>query len=140
MPSIIAAGILPASVSTFRPVGRYRAALFIEKEGFRPILERAQIAERFDIALMSTKGMSVTASRQLIDGLAAMGVRVFVLRDFDITGFSIQKTFTGDGRRHTFKNKLAFRPMARPGTRSSFSPPMRTARWAPLVNASNSMR
>jgi hypothetical protein len=107
-PSISPTTVVPASVSTSGPEGRYRTALFVEKEGFTPILERAAIAERFDIAPMSTKGMSVTAARQLIDGLAAMGVRVFVLRDFDITGFSIQKTFTGDGRRHAFKNKLDY--------------------------------
>jgi hypothetical protein len=54
---------------------------------------------------MSTKGMSVTAARQLIDGLAAIGVRVFVLHDFDISGFSIRKTFTESGRRHAFKKQ-----------------------------------
>ena len=52
--------------------------------------------------------MSVTASRQLIDALAAMGVRVYVLHDFDISGFSIRKTFTESGRRHEFKNQLDY--------------------------------
>jgi DNA topoisomerase VI subunit A len=79
-----------------------------EKEGFLAILEAARMAERFDVALMSTKGMSVTASRQLIDALAAMGVRVYVLHDFDISGFSIRKTFTESGRRHEFKNRLDY--------------------------------
>ena len=105
---IVGATIAPAYISTFGPQGRYRSALFIEKEGFLPILERANVAERFDVALMSTKGMSVTAARQLIDGLAAMEVRVFVLHDFDISGFSIRKTFTESGRRHEFKNKLDY--------------------------------
>ena len=40
--------------------------LFIEKEGFDPILESAGIAKKFDIAIMSTKGMSVTAARLLL--------------------------------------------------------------------------
>jgi hypothetical protein len=107
-PSILAASVAPANVSTFGPKARYRSALFIEKEGFLPIVESARIAERFDVALMSTKGMSVTAARQLIDGLAAMGVRVFVLHDFDVSGFSIKKTFTESGRRHKFKNNLDY--------------------------------
>jgi hypothetical protein len=64
------------------------------------------IEERFDIAVMSTKGMSTSAARQLIDGLAADGVRLFVLHDFDIAGFSIRKTLTESGRRHRFKNAL----------------------------------
>lgn len=107
-PSVVNAMVADALVRTFGPKGRYRSALFIEKEGFIPILEHAYIAERFDIALMSTKGMSVTASRQLIDALAEDGVRVFVLHDFDISGFSIRKTFTESGRRHEFKNELDF--------------------------------
>jgi hypothetical protein len=82
--------------------------LFVEKEGFAPILEAAQIAERFDIAIMSSKGMSVTAARQLVDGLAARGVRLFVLHDFDIAGFSIKKTLTESGRRHEFQNELDY--------------------------------
>jgi hypothetical protein len=107
-PEILGATIASARVSTFGPQGRYRSALFIEKEGFLAILEAARLAERFDVALMSTKGMSVTASRQLIDALAAMGVRVYVLHDFDISGFSIRKTFTESGRRHQFKNRLDY--------------------------------
>jgi hypothetical protein len=37
--------------------------LFIEKEGFMPLFERVHLAERYEIADMSTKGMSVTAAR-----------------------------------------------------------------------------
>jgi hypothetical protein len=103
-PEIVKAAIAQAHVETFGPLGRYRNAVFIEKEGLLPILEHENIDKRFDCALMSTKGMSVTAARQLIDGLAAMGMRIFVLHDFDISGFSIRKTFTTSGRRHKFKN------------------------------------
>jgi hypothetical protein len=52
---------------TSGPANRYRNILFIEKEGFGPLLRAAQIAQRSDIAIMSTKGMSVTASRMLLD-------------------------------------------------------------------------
>ena len=52
---------------TSGPRNRFGAILFIEKEGFKPLLDAARIAERFDIAIMSTKGMSVTAARQLIE-------------------------------------------------------------------------
>jgi hypothetical protein len=107
-PEIVEAGIASARVLTSGPMGRYRSALFIEKEGFTPILEAARIAERFDVAIMSSKGMSTSAARQLIDGLAADGVRVLVLHDFDIAGFSIRKTLTESGRRHRFKNALDY--------------------------------
>src|SRR4029077_2837018 len=46
---------------TTGPEDRYKTVLFIEKEGFDPIFKAAQIANRFDIAIMSTKGMSVSA-------------------------------------------------------------------------------
>ena len=107
-PTIAGAAIRGASVSLLGPSGRYAAVLFIEKEGFTAILERAGIAERFDVAVMSTKGMSVVAARRLVDGLAAHGVRLMVLHDFDIAGFSIRKTLTESGRRYRFENKLDF--------------------------------
>ena len=87
---------------TLGPANRYRYALFIEKEGFNPLLKAAQIAERFDLAVMSTKGMSVTAARQLIDHLSAAGVTILVLRDFDKSGFSIVRTLAHNTRRYTF--------------------------------------
>jgi hypothetical protein len=65
------------------------------------------IAERFDIAITSTKGMSNTALRRLLDGLVARGMeRVFVLHDFDASGFSIFGTLGTDSRRYTFTNNI----------------------------------
>ena len=45
---------------TVGPKNRYGAILFIEKEGFMPLFEAVKLAERHDLAIMSTKGMSVT--------------------------------------------------------------------------------
>ena len=63
------AGISATDVDTMGPDGRYGAVLFLEKEGFTQILEAAKIAERYDLAIMSTKGMSVTAARTLVEEL-----------------------------------------------------------------------
>ena len=93
---------LPHTIQTVGPQHRYRNVLFIEKEGFNPLLAQAQISERYDLALMSTKGMSVTAARQLVEALSHLGVRVFVLHDFDKSGFSIVQTLRGDTRRYTY--------------------------------------
>jgi DNA topoisomerase VI subunit B len=95
----------PQDINTRGPCHRYKFALFIEKEGFDPLLERARIAERFDIAVMSTKGMSVTAARKLVDELSLWGVTVLVAHDFDKSGFSIVQTLQSDSRRYTFKSK-----------------------------------
>ena len=85
---------------------RFSNVLFIEKEGFDSLWRAAQISERFDMALMSTKGLSVGAARMLIDGLAGSGVRVFVLHDFDLSGFKIFGTLGTDSRIYTFKNRV----------------------------------
>jgi hypothetical protein len=91
---------------TTGPEHRYAAVLFIEKEGFAQLLQAARIAERFDIAIMSTKGMSTTAARLLLDRLAPNIDKILVLHDFDVSGFSIFGTLSTNGRRYTFENEL----------------------------------
>jgi len=93
---------------TFGPKNRYQTILFIEKEGFMPLFEQIKLAERYDLAIMSTKGTSVTASRELIDCLCRDGndVRLLVLHDFDKAGFSILQTLTNDTWRYKFDNKV----------------------------------
>ena len=65
-PELVDAEVSKTKVATNGPSGNFGAALFIEKEGFDPLLKAAKIAERFDIAIMSTKGMSVVAARTQI--------------------------------------------------------------------------
>jgi hypothetical protein len=89
------------------PEHRYSNVLFVEKEGFDPIFEASRIAERFDIAIMSTKGMSTTAARLLLDRLADRGVKqVLALHDFDVSGFSIFGTLGTDSGRYKFNNAV----------------------------------
>ena len=57
-PVIEPVSVADAHVSTFGPAGRYHAVLFVEKEGFEPIFQAAGVYERYDLAPMSTKGMS----------------------------------------------------------------------------------
>jgi hypothetical protein len=92
---------------TFGPAHRYGAILFIEKEGFIPLFNAVRLAERYDIAIMSTKGMSVTASRKLVDTLCCNhNIPLLVLHDFDKSGFSIVGTLKRDTRRYTFENAI----------------------------------
>ena len=102
-PAFEDAGFAPATIESSGPEGRYGAVLYIEKEGFLPILERAKLAEKFDIGIMSCKGMSVTAARMLIDKTCARyGIPLLILHDFDVSGFSIAKTLCSDTRRYSF--------------------------------------
>jgi hypothetical protein len=88
---------------TTGPKDRYRFALFIEKEGFEPLLERSQIAERYDLAIFSSKGMSTTATRQLVDKMSQAGVKILVVHDFDVSGLGIAHTLCHDTRRYKFR-------------------------------------
>jgi hypothetical protein len=94
------------SVTTSGPDGCFGAVFLTEKEGFTPLFEAVNLAKRFDIALMSPKGMSSTAARTLIDHLCEHGIPLLVLHDFDKAGFSIIGTLKRDTRRYSFDNKI----------------------------------
>jgi hypothetical protein len=80
---------------------------FVEKEGFAPLIEAAKIAEKFDLADMSTKGVSVTAARQLADEMCHdHDIPLLLLHDFDKAGFSIAGTLQRDTRRYEFQNNI----------------------------------
>jgi hypothetical protein len=90
-----------ASVQTHGPHGSFSAVLYVEKEGFMPLFERVNLAKRYDIAIMSSKGMSVTAARELVD---SMGVPLLVLHDFDAAGIIIKDTLENDTRRYSYSS------------------------------------
>ena len=91
-------------VPTSGPANRYQFALFIEKEGFDSLLERAKISERFDLAIFSSKGQSNVATRKLVDELSALGVTILVAHDLDIAGFTISHWLSHDNERYQFRN------------------------------------
>ena len=105
---IKAAAVAPAHVVTKGPSGSFGAVLYIEKEGFMALLDEEELAQRFDLAIMSSKGMSVTAARELADEVCHQWrVPLFVLRDFDKAGFSIVAGFKQrQSRRYTFQNQI----------------------------------
>jgi hypothetical protein len=88
---------------TCGPKNRYSTVLYIEKEGFLPLIERARFASRFDLAIMSSKGMGTTAARTLIERLAPQA-RILCLHDFDRSGLSILGTLVRNTRRYTYQN------------------------------------
>jgi hypothetical protein len=92
----------PASVNTYGPNGSFGAVLYVEKEGFMPLFKRVKLAKRYDIAIMSSKGMSVTAARVLVDSICGGGVPLLVLHDFDSAGIIIKDTLENDTRRYSY--------------------------------------
>jgi hypothetical protein len=106
-PEIAASRIRGARVNTSGPAGAFSGILFIEKEGFTPLFRHVSLAERHDLAIMSTKGVSVTAARHLVDRMCARyGIPLLVLHDFDIAGFMILGTLQRDTRRYEFQNSI----------------------------------
>ena len=109
-PKLAELAFASAKIDTHGPSGRFGGLLFIEKEGFMPLFEKVKLAERYDIAIMSSKGMSVTAARMLADRLCGeYDIPLFALHDFDIAGFSIMRTVGCDTRRYTFEHDIDVR-------------------------------
>jgi hypothetical protein len=103
-PKLDEPGFASGKVKTHGPGGCFGAVLFIEKEGFLPLFDEVQLAERYDLAIMSTKGMSSTAARSLIDNLCRKQVPLLALHDFDKAGLSIAGTLKRSTRRFSFEH------------------------------------
>jgi hypothetical protein len=98
------AGFDPASVRTYGPNGNFGALAYIEKEGFLPLFQRVNLQKRYDIGLMSSKGMSVTAARQLAEGICSVhGIPLLVIHDFDRSGIIIKDTLENNTRRYSYR-------------------------------------
>jgi hypothetical protein len=84
-PDIVPADFSDASIDIIGPSGNLSGVLFCEKEGFNPLFKAVNLANRYDLMIVSTKGVSVTAARDLIDNVCGEhGLPLFVLHDFDV--------------------------------------------------------
>ena len=77
-----------------RPAWTFNKLLYIEKEGAQEALKQNRWAERHDCAVMSSKGFSTRAARDLIDKLVEHDepVKVFCVHDADARGSMIYQT------------------------------------------------
>ena len=88
---------------THGPEGRYGGIWYTEKAGFDELFEEEQIAEQLDLMRMTCHGLSVAAARKIVDRTCArFSVPLFILRDFDVAGFSIASTLHQSNRRYRF--------------------------------------
>jgi len=86
-PQVVAAEFSDANIDIIGPSGNISAVLFCEKEGFNPLFKEVDLANRYDLMIISTKGVSVTAARLLIDQVCGGNdLPLFVLHDFDFDG------------------------------------------------------
>ena len=107
-PDILPAAFAGASVDVIGPSsGNISAIVFCEKEGFSPLFKAVNLANRYDLFVISSKGQSVTAARQLIDTICGENnLPLFVAHDFDTAGFAIFGTLQRDTRRYQFSNAV----------------------------------
>ena len=77
-----------------RPAWTFNKLLYIEKEGALEALKQDHWPERHDCAVMSSKGFSTRAARDLIDKLVEHDepVKVFCVHDADASGSMIYQT------------------------------------------------
>jgi len=78
-----------------RPLWTFNKLVYIEKEGFSEALKAERWAERHDCALLSSKGFTTRAARDLVDLLAEHDepVTIFCAHDADAFGTMIYQTF-----------------------------------------------
>jgi hypothetical protein len=106
-PEIVPAEFADANIDIIGPAGNLSAVLFCEKEGFNPLFKAVNLANRYDLMIISTKGVSVTAARQLIDNICGdHDIPLFTLHDFDLAGFLILGTLQRDTRRYQFSSTV----------------------------------
>jgi hypothetical protein len=75
------------------PVWLYNKILYVEKKGLWPILKAAELAERYDMAVVGGEGYASEAVRTLFKHAdSKTGYQLFVLHDADPYGYNIART------------------------------------------------
>jgi hypothetical protein len=106
-PGIVAAEFSDAVVDIIGPAGGFSAILYVEKEGFGPLFKAVNLANCYDLLIISNKGQSVVAARKLVDEICGeYGLPLFVLHDFDVAGFLIRGVLQRDTRRYQYSNSF----------------------------------
>jgi DNA topoisomerase VI subunit B len=82
------------------PRWTYNKILFIEKKGLWPPLQAAQLAERYDMAIVAGEGLATVAARRLLERADTdQRYQIFVAHDADPGGYKIARTLAEETRR-----------------------------------------
>ena len=77
-PDIVPADFAAANVDVIGPSGNLSSILFCEKEGFNPLFRTVKLANRYDLMIVSTKGVSVTAARSAMNATTDEACRLAI--------------------------------------------------------------
>ena len=80
------------------PDYEYDKILVIEKEGFKSILDDAQLGKKYDMAIISDKGFAVRACKKLLAKATSKHIAILAVHDADISGYEIARTLTAETR------------------------------------------
>ena len=81
------------------PAWRFDKILFVEKKGLWPVLQAAELAERFDLAIVASEGYATRAARDLMAAAQQTGrITVLTLHDCDGAGYNIARTLEAGTR------------------------------------------
>src|SRR5262249_26914699 len=82
------------------PAWLYNKILYIEKKGLWPTLQAAQLAERYDLAVIAAEGYASEAARVLFaHAHRHEQYQLFVLHDADPHGYNIARTLQDETAR-----------------------------------------
>jgi hypothetical protein len=73
------------------PAWLYNKILYVEKKGLMPVLEAAQLGDRYDMAIIAAEGYATEATRVLLERAEGC-CQLFVLHDADPDGYNIART------------------------------------------------
>ena len=74
------------------PEWTFDKVLVVEKAGLWPVLEAARLADRYDLAVITSEGFAAEACRTLLASLHGRDMTIFVLHDADHPGYNIART------------------------------------------------
>jgi Histidine kinase-, DNA gyrase B-, and HSP90-like ATPase len=74
------------------PEWTFDKILVVEKAGLWPVIDAARLADRYDMAVVTSEGFAAEACRTLLGDLDDRDVTVFVLHDADHHGYNIART------------------------------------------------
>jgi hypothetical protein len=67
----------------------YDKVLYVEKHGIAQGLVDQRLGQKYDMAILASKGYGTVANRELLETFAEEGYEVYVLHDCDVDGFGI---------------------------------------------------
>ena len=81
------------------PEWEFNKLLYIEKKGFLPILQQAQIPQRYDLAIMAAEGYATRAAKLVLNSIHKdTEFDILALHDADVDGMMIKYTLERETR------------------------------------------